>query len=103
MEYRIAPKKKKVKTRPYSMLIQKSKGSSAFDEQKVKNIAIKYRLQSIFCNPDYDIKKLIMMQKLEARTVGLKPTRLICTYVDLVKFILLRRPWHQSLVHSLPI
>ena len=33
------------------MLIQKSKGSSAFDEQKVKNIAIEYRLQSIFPNP----------------------------------------------------
>ena len=33
----------KVKTRPYSMLIQKSNGSSAFDEQKVKNIAIEYR------------------------------------------------------------
>ena len=51
MEYRIAPKKKKVKTRPYSILIQKSKGSSAFDEQKVKNI--EYRLQSIFPNPAY--------------------------------------------------
>ena len=37
MEYRIAPKKK-VKTRSYSILIQKSKGSSAFDKQKVKNI-----------------------------------------------------------------
>ena len=33
---------KKVKTRPYSILIQKNKGSSAFDEQKVKNIAIEY-------------------------------------------------------------
>ena len=42
---------KKVKTRPYSILIQKSKGSSAFDEQKVKNIAIEYRLQLIFPNP----------------------------------------------------
>ena len=50
MEYRIAPKKK-VKTRSYSILIQKSKGSNAFDEQKVKNIAIEYRLQSIFPNP----------------------------------------------------
>ena len=49
MEYRIAPKK--AKTRPYSILIQKSKGSSAFNEQKVKNIAIKYRLSSIFPNP----------------------------------------------------
>ena len=35
------------------MLIQKSKSSNAFDEQKVKNIAIEYRLQSIFCNPGY--------------------------------------------------
>ena len=34
---------KKVKTRPYSILIQKSKDSSAFDEQKVKNIPIAYR------------------------------------------------------------
>ena len=42
---------KKVKTRPYLILIQKSKGSRAFDEQKVKNIAIEYRLQSIFSNP----------------------------------------------------
>ena len=33
------------------MLIQKSEGSSAFDEQKVKNIAMEYRLQSIFPNP----------------------------------------------------
>ena len=34
------------------MLIQKSKGSYAFDEQKVKNIdrPIEYRLQSIFPN-----------------------------------------------------
>ena len=54
MEYRIAPKKKKkkVKTRPYSIFIQKWKGSSAFDEQKVKNIAIEYWLQSIFPNPE---------------------------------------------------
>ena len=51
MEYRIAPAKK-VKTRPYSILIQESKGSRAFDAQKVKNIAIEYRLQSIFPNPD---------------------------------------------------
>ena len=51
MEYRAAPKKKKVKKRPYSILIQKSKGSSGLDEQKVKNIAIEYRLQSIFPNP----------------------------------------------------
>ena len=49
MEYQIAPKKSKDKA--YSILIQKSKGSSAFDEQKVKNIAIKYRLISIFSNP----------------------------------------------------
>ena len=33
------------------MLIQKSKGYSTFNEQKVKNIAIKYRLQSIFPRP----------------------------------------------------
>ena len=46
MEYQIAPKKK-VKTRPYSILIQNSKGSSAFDEQNVKNIAIEYRLASV--------------------------------------------------------
>ena len=53
MEYRIAAKKKKKtrKTRPYSILIQKSKGFSSFDEQKVKNIAIEYQLQSIFPNP----------------------------------------------------
>ena len=37
----------------YSILIQKSKGYSAFDEQKVKNIAIEYQLQWIFPNPDY--------------------------------------------------
>ena len=51
MKYGIASKK--VKTRRYSigLLIQKSKGSSAFDEQKVKNIAIEYRLQSIFPKP----------------------------------------------------
>ena len=30
------------------MLIQKRKGSSAFNEQKVKNLAIEYKLQSIF-------------------------------------------------------
>ena len=40
-----------MKTRPYSILIQESEGSSAFDEQKVKNIAIKYRLQSILPYP----------------------------------------------------
>ena len=52
MEYRIAPKKKKkVKTRPYSILNPKSKGSSAFDEQTIKNIAIEYRVQTIFPNP----------------------------------------------------
>jgi len=33
------------------IIIQKSKYSNAVDEQKVK-IAIEYRLQSIFCNPD---------------------------------------------------
>ena len=33
------------------ILIQKSKGCSAFDEQKVKNIAIEYRLQLVFSNP----------------------------------------------------
>ena len=40
MEYRNVPKK--VKTRLYSILIQKSKGSSAFNEQKLKNIAVEY-------------------------------------------------------------
>ena len=34
---------KKVKKRPYSILIQKSKGSRAFDEQKLKNIAIDHQ------------------------------------------------------------
>ena len=47
MEYRLALKKK-VKAKSHSILIQKSKDSSAFDEQKVKNIAIEYQLQSIF-------------------------------------------------------
>ena len=46
-------RKKKVKTRPYSILIKKSKGSSAFNEQKVKKIAIEYRLQSIFPNREH--------------------------------------------------
>ena len=48
------------------MLIQKSKGSRAFDEQKKKKkkkkkkiIAIKYRLQSIFPNPDYGISAIL--------------------------------------------
>ena len=36
-----------------NLLIQKSKGSSAFDEQKVKNITIEYRLKLNFCNPEY--------------------------------------------------
>ena len=44
-------RRKKSKDKAYSILIQKSKDSSAFDEQKVKNIAIKYRLQSIFPYP----------------------------------------------------
>ena len=35
------------------MLIQKSKGSCTFDKQKVKNIAIEYRLQLIFPNPGH--------------------------------------------------
>ena len=52
MEYRIALKKK-VKTRPYSILIQKSKGSSAFDEQKVKNIAIEYRFFPTLVEPHF--------------------------------------------------
>ena len=53
MEYRIAPKKKDKAI--FEVLIQKSTGksSSAIDEQRVKNIAIEYRLQSIFPNPDY--------------------------------------------------
>ena len=42
---------KKSKDKAYSILIQKSKGYRAFDEQKVKNIAIEYRLQSVFPNP----------------------------------------------------
>ena len=50
IRYQIA-QKKKVKTRPHLILTEKSKGSSAFDEQKVKNIAVKYRLQSIFSKP----------------------------------------------------
>ena len=52
IDYRISICAEKiVKTRPYSTLIQKSKGSSTFDEYKVENIAIEYRLQSIFPNP----------------------------------------------------
>ena len=46
MEYRI--KSKKVMTRLCLILIQKKKGFHAFDEQKVQNIAIEYRLQPIF-------------------------------------------------------
>ena len=52
MEYRTALKKKVI-TMPYSILIQKSKGFSAFDEQKIKDIAIEYRLQPIFSNPEH--------------------------------------------------
>ena len=56
IEYRISNcAKKKVKTGPYSILIQKSKGSGAFDEQKGKNIAIKYRLQLIFPNSYFQL------------------------------------------------
>ena len=58
MDYRITPKQK-VKTRPYSILIQKSKSCSAFNEQKVKNIAIEYGLQSIFRNPGQAVIELI--------------------------------------------
>ena len=46
---------KKVKTRPYLILIQKSKGSCAFYKQKVKNVTIEYRRQSIFPNPVYQL------------------------------------------------
>ena len=35
-------RRKKSIDKAYSIFIQKSKGSSAFDEQKVKNIAIEY-------------------------------------------------------------
>ena len=49
--WNIELRRKKRKDKAYSTLIQKSKGSIAFDEQKVKNIAIEYRLQSIFPNP----------------------------------------------------
>ena len=39
IEYEISNcAERKVKTRPYSILIKKTKGFSAFDEQKVKNI-----------------------------------------------------------------
>ena len=47
MEYGIAQKKKS-KNKAIFDTHSKSKGSSAFDEQKVKNIAIEYRLQSNF-------------------------------------------------------
>ena len=53
MKYQIAPKKSKDKA--YLILIQKSKNSRAFHEQKVKNIAIEYRLQSILPNPDHGL------------------------------------------------
>ena len=53
MKYRIAPKKSKDKA--HLILIQKSKNSSAFDKQKIKNIAIEYRLQSILPNPDHGL------------------------------------------------
>ena len=48
-------RRKKSKDKVYLILIQKSKGSSAFDEQKVKNITIEYRLQSILPNPDHGL------------------------------------------------
>ena len=61
IEYRISNcAEKKIKTRPYSTLIQKSKDSSAFDEYKVKNIAIEYRLQSIFPNPGFIPMKVFL-------------------------------------------
>ena len=44
--------------------------------QGVINIAESVNIESI------NIKKLIMMQKLEPRTVGLKPTKI--GYVDIV-------------------
>ena len=56
-----------VKTRPYSILIQKSKGSSAFNEQKVKLIAIEYRLQSIFPNPGTPLHNLFFYHDVDSR------------------------------------
>ena len=50
MDYPIAPKKSKDKA-IFDTHSKKSKGSSAFDEQKVKNIAIEYRFKLIFPNP----------------------------------------------------
>ena len=44
---------KKSKDKAYSLLIQKSKGSSAFNEQKLTNVASEYRLQLIFPYPGY--------------------------------------------------
>ena len=82
MEYRIAPKKKKkkkVKTRPYSILIQKSKGCSAFDEQKVKNIAIEYRLQSIFPNPGFN--SVLSQKKISLKKVMEGPVQLLAADV----------------------
>ena len=44
----VLDKKNQIWNIEYSILNQKSKGSGAFDEQKVKNIAVEYWLQSIF-------------------------------------------------------
>ena len=69
--------RKKVKTRPYSILIQKSKGSNAFYEQIVKNIdynrffptlRVGYRYQNIFLLSD-----TIIVTALAAETNSLGP------------------------------
>ena len=75
MEYQIAPQKK-VKKRPYLILIQKSKSSSAFDEQKVKNITIEYRLQSIFPDPG-----------LYPKTGGVRPNLVSFNVTYLLSFL----------------
>ena len=52
MEHRMAPKKTKSKDKAIFDTNSEKKGSSAFDEQKVKKIANEYRLQSIFPNAE---------------------------------------------------
>ena len=51
------------------MLTQKVKGSNAFNQQKVKNIAIEYRLQSIFCNSVTDALEAIILLPLKIKTL----------------------------------
>jgi len=53
-------RRKKVKKRVYSITIQKSKVFGIFDDKKVKNIDVEYRLQSIFPNPAYTITKIFI-------------------------------------------